>query len=858
MRHSMQIVSACAVLMVAAGPVTGFSDNALAQDEKLPCNSFCRTWMGYESHAGTGQQAPSTDTVKSPAVVQDAAPPSDNLETNTTSTGSVSEPEGEASPSHTRPKRNARVPETTDASDEGPVAARSKAKKLAKSLKTPETTGGDGLSDSGPTTRRRSMPVDEKVRTTSVDHDANPSEPAHVASRSVPLPPRLPRSLRPSLRDVAQKIAPNASDEDRVRPMDGHVASGALPSTPGRNTGPLLNPGVAAARVAPASQIPHPIQEAPVESAAKPTPNRPEAPATAVSAQAPDPKVVSTGGRDTTPALASGNAAAPVVTPVQIGHVATAAPAENSAKLTSNKPEAPVSAQALDERAASPDGRDLTSSPDLPNAAARVAPPPRVAPAAVAAPAGNTATLIVPDQPKAPTAVLNSAAPPVPDPATAAALVAPSTQVAPAAKAVPADNTAALLVPNQPKPPAPPPVPDSVTAAALVAPPTQVAPIAVAAPAETAAKLPAPSQPKAPVAVVNEGASTPTADPANIAARVATPVQVAPAPDTVPTETAAKLIAPSQPQSPATVVDEEAAVARTESTAARDSTSLLDPGTAAALVAPPTQVAPVAEAASAATAKTLLAPNQSEASAAMLDPHFADPAAPNAASAAGLDLKHDDPPQESERVVAPAGVVRPSSDVAPMLVPAGRDGQPVVATNDDHTADVGSTTGILGKTAVPPDTQIGDASDSQHDAVRPQSLFPNPDKTPNSKEGDVKAVPDESLRASPNETASMSLPVPVPTDGTTSSPITIAIGEVAAKAQDTTIIYTITNSRISPVDLLFVRCNALDYKGVIVGSVFDYVENIPAGEQIKRVVRIASAIGTPQKSFSCANDGTDQ
>ena len=121
-----------------------------------------------------------------------------------------------------------------------------------------------------------------------------------------------------------------------------------------------------------------------------------------------------------------------------------------------------------------------------------------------------------------------------------------------------------------------------------------------------------------------------------------------------------------------------------------------------------------------------------------------------------------------------------------------------------------------------------------------------------------KAYPMTTSEPSPTETAAMSLPVPVPTDGTTSSPIVIAIGEVAAKPQETTIVYTITNSRTSQVDLFFVRCNALDRKGVVVSSVFDYVENIPAGEQIKRVVRMASPLDTAQQSFSCANDGTDQ
>ncbi len=54
MRRSMQILSASALLMVAAGPVTGLKDSWAAEGEQLPCNTFCRTWMGYETGKKNG------------------------------------------------------------------------------------------------------------------------------------------------------------------------------------------------------------------------------------------------------------------------------------------------------------------------------------------------------------------------------------------------------------------------------------------------------------------------------------------------------------------------------------------------------------------------------------------------------------------------------------------------------------------------------------------------------------------------------------------------------------------------------------------------------------------------------------
>ena len=63
MRRSIQIVSACALILVVTGPGTGVSDGLAAEGEKLPCNNFCRTWMGYEAGARTATPAQSDETV---------------------------------------------------------------------------------------------------------------------------------------------------------------------------------------------------------------------------------------------------------------------------------------------------------------------------------------------------------------------------------------------------------------------------------------------------------------------------------------------------------------------------------------------------------------------------------------------------------------------------------------------------------------------------------------------------------------------------------------------------------------------------------------------------------------------------
>ena len=116
-------------------------------------------------------------------------------------------------------------------------------------------------------------------------------------------------------------------------------------------------------------------------------------------------------------------------------------------------------------------------------------------------------------------------------------------------------------------------------------------------------------------------------------------------------------------------------------------------------------------------------------------------------------------------------------------------------------------------------------------------------------------------RAPPGEIASITaapLPAPASDDRSPAASVTVAIGAVSTEPKGTAIAYTITNPAASLVDLLFIRCNAIDPKGAVVGSAFDYVENIPGGQQVKRVVRMPSDVVPQGGTFTCAIDAAAQ
>ncbi len=120
--------------------------------------------------------------------------------------------------------------------------------------------------------------------------------------------------------------------------------------------------------------------------------------------------------------------------------------------------------------------------------------------------------------------------------------------------------------------------------------------------------------------------------------------------------------------------------------------------------------------------------------------------------------------------------------------------------------------------------------------------------------GDVSLGNGDAHRPNPGETASMVMaPPPAATSDNPATLVTIAVNDVSSQREKTTIGYTITNLAASHVDILFIRCNAVDPRGTILGSVFDYVVNIPAGQVIKRSVHMSSDFGAGP-TFSCAND----
>ena len=153
MRRSIQIVSACAIILVT-GPGTGVSDSLAAEGEKIPCNNFCRTWMGYEAGAQAAPPARPDDTVTvTPSKVQ--------LDPELATDHSASKTADSADKlHHPKPKRKGER-DTADVSNRR-SAAQSKTSKLAKNLKSQDDVVPDGRSGSE---GERNRPPDQARRT---------------------------------------------------------------------------------------------------------------------------------------------------------------------------------------------------------------------------------------------------------------------------------------------------------------------------------------------------------------------------------------------------------------------------------------------------------------------------------------------------------------------------------------------------------------------------------------------------------------------------------------------------------------------------------------------------------------------
>ena len=136
---------------------------------------------------------------------------------------------------------------------------------------------------------------------------------------------------------------------------------------------------------------------------------------------------------------------------------------------------------------------------------------------------------------------------------------------------------------------------------------------------------------------------------------------------------------------------------------------------------------------------------------------------------------------------------------------------------------------------------------------QPRAVASSSTKAPISSEDMSSGGKGDAHRANPGETASLVMAPPPAASDSQATLVTISVNDVSAVSQKTTIVYTITNLAASPVDILFIRCNAVDPRGNIVGSVLDYVVNIPAGQEIKRLVHMPSDFASGH-TFSCAND----
>ena len=243
MRRLIQIGSAYALLLAVAGPVTGFSDSFAAEGDNLPCNNFCRTWMGYENSQGTAPPASPTEAVSAkPVEVRDPQAPTDDAASSSASQTKVKS-------SHPKPKSKV-GPETADGSDHRSVETRSKTGKLAKRHRKNDDVVSDTKSDSGSSTKPPTSQAEEGLGSRPTDHNETASEPATVALRDVPLPPRLPRGARSKRTGVAQ-AGSKATDDLRADAANGQPSRSAASQTATRNLTPAAPP-------APQADVPGP------------------------------------------------------------------------------------------------------------------------------------------------------------------------------------------------------------------------------------------------------------------------------------------------------------------------------------------------------------------------------------------------------------------------------------------------------------------------------------------------------------------------------------------------------------------------------------------------------------------------
>ena len=738
MRRSIRIVSACAFIVVMTGPGTGVGGGWAAEGEKLPCNNFCRTWMGYEAGGRTTPPARSDETIT-------VKPSEAQLDPEFTVDHSASKIDSTTDSGdklhHPKPKRKGER-DTVDASNRRSVATPSKTSKLAKNPVGHDDVSSDGRSSSE---SPRTIPPDqaeENVRKPSTMRSETSSGPARVTARGIPLPPRLPRDARPDRSGVAQAGA-IAADQIRTRVVDERQAKPTAKAdvTTGSNSG----------RNAAERDVSHPASGIMVSVAARPTA-----------------KTVQTGSGD----AAGGTAVA--------------------------RSPGPSAMPAIDSREAVPGGTGELSSEDMPNGTKSavtqtpavngyvIAGAPTIGVVAPASDPSRSAVASKADAPPPALAATGEAAPKIlPNivgqaPAIAADGAAPTGSLSPAGRAfVPgsgSDKDAAAGAPTPEAPSSP-----------------------FLASQDATAKNPPKSADKGPAVSVADTTVVPA---------VPNGRTVGPASDT-----------DKQPALVASPSEAPHATSGIPGRAALRSPNAVDQGL---------QVAADAAANPKATSATTST------------------GAARAGNDDGVPRPAPAPSSPPERAATAPTVTLPEQAAVQST------GTHVAALNELQT--MMSAPRVSQSPAALPNTNSQVIKDLDSKAKQPGATATSSTKAPISSGDITLGNSGDAHRADPAETASIVMaPPPAPAANNPATLVTISVNDVSAQPEKTTIGYTITNLAASPVDILFIRCNAVDPRGAIVGSVFDYVVNIPAGQEIKRFVHLSSDFSSGQ-TFSCAND----
>ena len=907
MRRSIQIASACAFLVAAAGPVTGYSDSLAAEGETLPCNDFCRTWMGYEAGVRVAPQtAPTeTDTAKPSEVLRGPEPPVDRPASESGKPMSASKTDGGGKPSHPKPKRNA-DPETADVSDHRSAAARSKTTKLAKRPKTDNATISDTRSAPDSPSRPR-VQAEENPGTLSVDRRTTSSEHAKVTVREVPLPPRLPRAARPSRTGVAQ-AGQNAADEMRVGVFDQRSPDARASSKVVRNVTPTSGPGRTAAAPSPQADVPHAAIGSSASAASKTGSKPVDGVSTGLVGDRATARSSSLAGLNVTPAVDPREGAQQVAPQAEHSNPVTPDSAEAVAKptpsLADRKPVVAVAPQAE-----APPGPAIISGAAVANTSPNIAGKgPAIAgegtAVAEASSPASRAVPLAPDPDKdAARVAAQPASPPEPAAKSGAAVANTPPNIAGQEPAVAGDGTAVAEAPfsgSRSVPPAPDPDKDASRVAAQAEAPTAPAMdpgAAVANPSPTIAGK-GPAVAGAGMVVAEGRAVPPASDPDRNAVRVAAQAEVPSRPVVDPGAAVANPSPTIAGKGPA-VADAGMVVAGASSSAGRVVPLASNPDTNAARVAAQAEAPPrpletsgtaVAGASSpidraVAPASDLVKAPASIVSQAEIAPpavmgsgEASSTSTPNTVGkepmmAAGTVMEapgtsaatftgaaqaeRNDDPAHPAALAANQPAPTLTGPSVPEKASGHHDDVLVAARNEPHAA--GSE--IAQSPLASPDGDSRAMPDTTGKADRPAPAASSQIKAPvTSAYGALENV-DAAHQATSNKTASL---VTAPTlgaasaDGNPATLATIATGDVSTEPEGTTVAYTITNPAAAPIDILFIRCNAVDPKGTVTGSAFDYVENVPAGQQVKRIVRMPSDIASSGQTFSCANDAVTQ